>query len=170
MFKAIRTGKKFRRINLMQIIFAIAIIISCVTFPVLNKSWKARSEYDQNYSKLLKLPNSIASPIASMRRMPGVEDKALWIYYYQPKFDDDATTRNWFVEHGGFSEFKSLDRNLPKPIGAWKAERGSEFLIMSRTDENGWVHLSYGTQMTPEDAKKDLATFPWKSETDALRR
>jgi hypothetical protein len=49
---------------------------------------------------------------------------------------------------------------LPKPTGSWEAERGSQFLIMSRIDESGWVHLCLGVKMTPEEAKRDLATFP----------
>gem|GEM_PF-3878285 len=50
-------------------------------------------------------------------------------------------------------------------MGDWEAVQGSEFLIMGRTDENGWVHLCLGQRMPPAEAKRDLATFLWRLRT-----
>ena len=98
--------------------------------------------------------------------MPGVVGRALWIDFYQPNPDEDDKLMSWFVKHDGFSEFKSLNRHLPKPIGDWQTERGIQSLIVSRHSENGWVHITLGQRMPPDEVAKDLATFPWQSDAN----
>ncbi len=102
--------------------------------------------------------------------MPGVVGKALWIDFYQPNTDEDAKLRAWFVMYDGFSSFKSLNRHLPEPIGDWEATRGKQSLTVSRHDESGWVHVSLGQKMPLDEAEKDLATYPWHSELQVLKR
>jgi len=92
--------------------------------------------------------------------MPGVIGRALCIDFYEPNADEDDKLRAWFVQHDGFSEFRSVDRLLPKQ---WEAARGMQFLIVGREDQSGWVHMTLGQRMPPDEAKRDLDNFPWKS-------
>lgn len=126
--------------------------------------WRARTEYDRRYSKLLELPSSISPSKGYLQRLPGVVGKALCIDFYKPNADDDDKLIAWFTRHDGFSDFKSLDRHLPRPVGDWEASRGRQFLIVSRQSESGWVHITLGQRMSPAEAEKDLATYPWRSE------
>ena len=96
--------------------------------------------------------------------MPGVVGSALWVDFYEPDLAEDAKLQRWFVEHCGFSEFKSRGRRLPASSGDWESARGSQFLFISRQEDSGWVHLSFGQRMPPAEAAKDLETFPWRSE------
>ena len=84
--------------------------------------------------------------------------------------NEDEKLRAWFVGHDGFSEFKGPDRHLAVPIRDWEAERGKEFLIVSRENESGWVHITLGQRMSPKDAEKDIAAYPWQSEMQEMRR
>ena len=34
--------------------------------------------------------------------------------------------------------------------------------MVSRDNESGWIRITLGQRMSPEEAKKDLAIFPWK--------
>ncbi len=160
---------KSRLPNWRQVLVGVLIGVGCATLSGEYQRWKTRSEYDQHYSKLLELPSSISRPQAHFQRMPGVVGKALWIDFYQPNSDEDNTIRDWFVKHDGFSKFKSLYPYLSMSLGAWEAERGPQFLIMSREAENGWVQLSLGQRMTPAEADRDLATYPWKSQMHAKK-
>lgn len=162
--------RKVRRVDLRTILFVAVFGLAWGTVPGVYHRWETRRKYDQRYSKMLELPSSISQPRAYLQRMPGVVGKALWIDFYQPNADEDVKLRDWFVKHDGFSEFKLRDRHLPKPIGSWEAEKGVQFLIFSRQSDDGWVHISLGQGMTPNEAKKDLATFPWKAAEDERQR
>ena len=35
--------------------------------------------------------------------------------------------------------------------------------MVSRDNESGWVHITLGQKMSPDEAKKDIAAFPWKA-------
>jgi hypothetical protein len=159
--------KRVRLPNLRPVLFMVAVGVAYTALSAVYQDWKVRRDYDQRYSKLLQLPSDISRPKARLQRMPGVVGKALWIDFYQPNASEDERLRAWFTEHGGFSKFKALIPRLPKPIGYWRAERDKQFLIVSRDDENGWVHISYGQSMSPKEAERDLATYPWESEMQA---
>jgi hypothetical protein len=162
------SGTKFHRANWRVVLFALMFGAVWGTIPGVYHRWAARREYEQRYSKLLELPSSISAPRAHLQRMPGVVGKALWIDFYQPNADEDDKLRAWFVKYDGFSDFKGPNWPLPKPIGEWEAVRAKQFLIESRDSENGWVHICLGQRMPPEEAEKDLATYPWQSEMKAL--
>ncbi len=163
-----RSPTKRRLPSWSLILFGILVCLAWVSLSGKYQNWMARREYAQRYSTALELPDNISLPRASFQRMPGVVGKALWVDFLQDASEDEKL-RTWFVKHSGFSEFKSEYPLFPKPTGMWKASRGSQFLIMYRQDENGWVHLTLGQRMPPDEAEKDLATFTWKSEMQAWK-
>ena len=103
--------KNVRPMLWRRVVFALLFGVAFGELSGVYRSWTARRDYAQRYSKLLELPSDIGRPLAHLHRMPGVVGKALWIDFYRPNSDEDEKLRNWFVTHDGFSEFKHLDQS-----------------------------------------------------------
>lgn len=160
LMKPTRSRREFGTLNWRLVLFWVLFGVAWGTIPGVYQRWMARRSYNQRYSKLLELPSSLSRPRAYLARMPGVIGRALCIDFYEPNADEDDKLRAWFVQHDGFSEFRSVDRLLPKQ---WEAARGMQFLIVGREDQSGWVHMTLGQRMPPDEAKRDLDNFPWES-------
>lgn len=143
---------------------AIFATIALLDVPGMYQDWAARGEYNQRYSKMLHLPQDTPRLQYSLIRMPGVVGKGLVVSFYRPNSDEDANLRDWISKRNQFPKLQPGYSLGAKPIGTWEAERGSDFLVMSRVNESGWIDFTVGKRMPPEEAKKDIATFPWKKE------
>lgn len=126
--------KRFRLPSWRVILVAVLSGFVGGILPHVYQGWATRRDYDRRYSKLLELPENISQPKASLHRMPGAVGKTLWIDFYQPNPEDDEKLRAWFTKHDGFSTFKSEYPRIPQPMGDWRAERGTQVLIVSRAD------------------------------------
>jgi hypothetical protein len=125
------------------------------------QDWSSRREYDRRYSKLLPLPNDISRPSAKLQRLPGVVGKGLCIDFNWPNSSDDKRLLAWFTKHEGFSTFESDYPHLFPPYGQWRATRGKQILVVCRIDDDK-VGVTLAEPMSPVDAGRDLATFPWR--------
>lgn len=162
--------KTFHFLNWPQVLTCLVFGLLWGTVPGVYQRWRARREYDLRYSTILELPSTISRPKAFLQRMPGVVGKALWIDFYLPNPDEYDQLTAWFVKHDGFTESGTPNPSFQRVAGTWEAERGSQSLILSRDAGSGWVHITLGHKMSPKEAEKDLASYPWQSEMQSLQK